>query len=202
MRSRKAGELARENHGPGTSRELIMLTAANAQAIGGPLDARARSRRDDLVMDPAASIVDLAERHSNGLDVVLFWGRRSGRIWVLVTDKCVRGQTARINVTPANALDVFHHPFAYQTEERPDGPDPLRRLWASARLPAVAWLMVRAGAAKGRCRSGCRLAAQHAGGGAAVAAARCATLLIATEPRKTARDGRPLSSADRRRPKR
>jgi hypothetical protein len=56
-------------------------------------------------------IVDLAERHSSGLDVVLLWGRRSGRLWVTVSDRR-SGGTARINVTPANALDVFRHPFA------------------------------------------------------------------------------------------
>jgi hypothetical protein len=57
-------------------------------------------------------IVDLAERHSSDLDVVLLWGRRSGRLWVTVTHRR-SGGTARINATPANALDVFRHPFAY-----------------------------------------------------------------------------------------
>jgi hypothetical protein len=56
-------------------------------------------------------IVDLAERHSSDLDVVLLWGRRSGRLWVTVTQRS--GRTARISATPANALDVFRHPFAY-----------------------------------------------------------------------------------------
>ena len=57
-------------------------------------------------------IVDLAERRSDDLDVVLFWARRSGQLWVRVTHRRT-GRTARIHATTANALDVFHHPFAY-----------------------------------------------------------------------------------------
>ena len=30
-------------------------------------------------------VVDLAERHSQDLDVFLMWGKRSGRLWVRVT---------------------------------------------------------------------------------------------------------------------
>jgi hypothetical protein len=58
------------------------------------------------------SIVDLADRRSNDLDVVLLWSRRSGRLWVTFTHR-LSGRTARIEATPANALDVFEHPFAY-----------------------------------------------------------------------------------------
>ena len=58
-------------------------------------------------------IVDLADRHSDDLDVVLLWARRSGRLWVTVTHRR-SGRTARINPTSANALDVFTHPFAYE----------------------------------------------------------------------------------------
>jgi hypothetical protein len=66
---------------------------------------------DDPVMSYEV-IVDLAERQSSDLDVVLLWGRRSGRLWVNVTHRR-SGQTARISATPENALDVFKHPFAY-----------------------------------------------------------------------------------------
>jgi hypothetical protein len=58
------------------------------------------------------AIVDLAHRQSHDLDVVLLWSRRSGRLWVNVTHRS-SGRTARIHATPANALDVFEHPFAY-----------------------------------------------------------------------------------------
>jgi hypothetical protein len=68
-------------------------------------------------MDATLPIVDLADRHSSDLDVVLLWGKRSGRFWVLVTHRS-SGRTARIDATAGNALDVFHHPFAYAGETR------------------------------------------------------------------------------------
>ena len=57
-------------------------------------------------------IVDLADRQTSDLEVVLLWSRRSGRVWVNVTHRR-SGRTARIAATPANALEVFEHPFAY-----------------------------------------------------------------------------------------
>jgi hypothetical protein len=57
-------------------------------------------------------IVDLADRHSEDLDVVLFWSRASGRVWVKVTHRPSK-RTGLIEATPKNALDVFNHPFAY-----------------------------------------------------------------------------------------
>jgi hypothetical protein len=58
-------------------------------------------------------IVDLANRHSDDLEVVLSWARGSERLWVTVTHRR-SGRTARINAPAANALDVFRHPFAYE----------------------------------------------------------------------------------------
>ncbi len=57
-------------------------------------------------------IVELADRHSKDLHVALFWARRSGRVWVDVTP-LRSGRVARITANPADALDVFNHPFAY-----------------------------------------------------------------------------------------
>ena len=57
--------------------------------------------------------VELADRHSDDLDIVLTWARPSGQLWVTVTHRR-SGRTARINATAANALDVFRHPFAYE----------------------------------------------------------------------------------------
>jgi hypothetical protein len=66
-------------------------------------------------MESVTPVVELADRHSDDLDVALFWARRSGRFWVLVTHRQT-GRTARIKATPADALDVFYHPFAYGRE--------------------------------------------------------------------------------------
>jgi hypothetical protein len=63
-------------------------------------------------MDANPPIVDLADRHTSDLDVVLLWARKSGSLWVNVTHRR-SGRTGRIDATPTNALDVFHHPFAY-----------------------------------------------------------------------------------------
>jgi hypothetical protein len=57
-------------------------------------------------------IVDRADRHTQDLDFVLLWSRDSGRVWVTVTYRRT-GRTARIEAAPADALDVFEHPFAY-----------------------------------------------------------------------------------------
>jgi hypothetical protein len=81
------------------------------QRIGLATDADAPRGSDDLDMHEPA-VVDLADRHSNDLDVVLLWARRSHRLWVEVTHR-KSGRTARIDAAPDNALDVFHHPFAY-----------------------------------------------------------------------------------------
>jgi hypothetical protein len=66
-------------------------------------------------MDTTPLVVDLADRHNDDLDVVLLWGRRTNRLWVDVTHRSL-GRVARIDASAANALDVFHHPFAYVRE--------------------------------------------------------------------------------------
>ena len=65
----------------------------------------------------AMSVVDLADRQTNDLEVVLLRGRRSDRFWVDVTHRR-SGRRARIDATAGNALDVFHHPFAYTRGRR------------------------------------------------------------------------------------
>jgi hypothetical protein len=66
----------------------------------------------DASPEPARSPVELAERHSADIDVLLMWRRTSGRLWVRVTHRA-SGRTARIEASASNALDVFNHPFAY-----------------------------------------------------------------------------------------
>jgi hypothetical protein len=67
---------------------------------------------DSLVIGEGAQVVALANRRSYDVDVALFWARRTGRLWVNVTHHAT-GRIAHIDATPANALDVFHHPFAH-----------------------------------------------------------------------------------------
>ncbi|MFL5953808.1 MAG: hypothetical protein ACJ76I_06845 [Gaiellaceae bacterium] len=85
------------------------------QAISAMADAaRQVSREASTTMQTNSQIVDLADRHSHDLDVVLLWARRSNRLWVNVTDT-TSGRTERIDVTASSALDVFNHPLAYAT---------------------------------------------------------------------------------------
>jgi hypothetical protein len=85
-----------------------------AQRLGARADAAPAATAHDDGMSCEGVIVDLADRHADGVDIVLVWARPTGRLWVTVTH-CHSGRTARIHATPANALDVFRHPFAYAT---------------------------------------------------------------------------------------
>jgi hypothetical protein len=70
---------------------------------------------DDHSTQPGRPTIDLADRHSEDLDIVLMWAQKSGRLWVTVTHRR-SGRSVRINATAANALDVFRHPFAYERD--------------------------------------------------------------------------------------
>jgi len=70
---------------------------------------------DPVDMYEGTQVVALADRRSNDIVVVLLWARRTGRLWVNVTHRAT-GRMARIDATPANALDVFHHPFAHAAD--------------------------------------------------------------------------------------
>jgi hypothetical protein len=69
-------------------------------------------------MHRTSQTVDLADRRSQDVEVVLVWGRRSNRLWVNVTNTS-SGRIERIDVTAATALDVFDHPLAYATAVAP-----------------------------------------------------------------------------------
>jgi hypothetical protein len=88
------------------------VDTGNKRWIGESTDARAPQTRGAENVDSLSPSVELADRHTNDVDVVLMWGQRSGQLWVLVTHRR-SGRTSRINATSTNALDVFHHPFAY-----------------------------------------------------------------------------------------
>jgi hypothetical protein len=58
------------------------------------------------------SVVELAKRCGDGLEVALNWSRRSGRVWVEVL-YVATGVSLEIDADPAQALDYYYHPFAY-----------------------------------------------------------------------------------------
>jgi len=56
-------------------------------------------------------IQELDRRTNHGIDVALLWSSRTNEICVAVDDE--RGDSFRLEVDPAHALDAFHHPYAY-----------------------------------------------------------------------------------------
>jgi hypothetical protein len=57
-------------------------------------------------------ICELASRASNGVEVALLWDRRSNDLRVCVRDTGT-GVEFELAAGHHNALDVFHHPYAY-----------------------------------------------------------------------------------------
>jgi hypothetical protein len=54
---------------------------------------------------------ELDHRNSNGVDVTLSWCPASNRLLVTVLDEA--GEFFELVVEAHEALDVFHHPYAY-----------------------------------------------------------------------------------------
>ena len=55
---------------------------------------------------------ELAVREKDGLAVSLLWSNDTGRVKVAVVDAHLDEQF-EVHVSGADALDAFHHPFAY-----------------------------------------------------------------------------------------
>jgi hypothetical protein len=55
---------------------------------------------------------ELAHRESNGIEVSLFWTAATNRVTVEVVDASLN-ERFEVIVDPAEALDAFHHPYAY-----------------------------------------------------------------------------------------
>ena len=54
---------------------------------------------------------ELDRRESNGIEVTLLWDSSSNRLAVSVIDSL--GSSFALPVEPADALEAFHHPYAY-----------------------------------------------------------------------------------------
>lgn len=54
---------------------------------------------------------ELAHRSSNGIEVALLWHPVDDALAVVVSDD--NADSFELVVEPAEALDVFHHPYAY-----------------------------------------------------------------------------------------
>ena len=59
-------------------------------------------------------MTELAHRRNHDFDVALYWDTKRDELFVVVEDISA-GDRFSIDATRAEALDVFHHPFAYAT---------------------------------------------------------------------------------------
>jgi hypothetical protein len=55
---------------------------------------------------------ELDHRSGDGFDVTLLWSARTGRVFVAVEDTRT-SDSFRIAVDPRDAMEAFHHPYAY-----------------------------------------------------------------------------------------
>jgi len=61
--------------------------------------------------DTSRSRRELAHRASNGIDVRLLWNQADNMVTVAVSDDL--GESFELRVASHEALDAFHHPYAY-----------------------------------------------------------------------------------------
>jgi hypothetical protein len=61
------------------------------------------------------AVRELDRRVNDGFDVRLLWNSRTNRVFVAVEDQR-HGESFELAVDGADALEAFHHPFAYSRE--------------------------------------------------------------------------------------
>jgi hypothetical protein len=66
--------------------------------------------------DIATPFRELARRDADGIDVTLLWDACDDRAFVVVVDR-KHGESFDVEVGAANAMHVFHHPYAYREYE-------------------------------------------------------------------------------------
>ena len=63
-------------------------------------------------MQQSTTFTELAHRTGDSVAVTLLWRRNDNQLTVAVADTRT-GEEFELDAHPENALDVFHHPFAY-----------------------------------------------------------------------------------------
>jgi len=59
---------------------------------------------------------ELAHREADGIEVLLLWSRADDSLTVVCADTRA-GDWFAVAADPTNALDVFHHPYAYAARQ-------------------------------------------------------------------------------------
>ena len=75
------------------------------------------------------TLKELNYRVGEGLEVSLLWSPESGQLAVVVIDES-GGEEFALEVEPGEAMEVFHHPYAYATSRRLEFRRPLASLAA------------------------------------------------------------------------
>ncbi len=78
------------------------------------------------------SVRELDRRINDGFDVRLLWNRQANRVFVAVEDQR-HGDSFEFEVDAAEALEAFHHPFAYAGNDH-DGRSLAREHLTASRL--------------------------------------------------------------------
>jgi hypothetical protein len=70
-----------------------------------------------MIMSTTATAVrELDRRINDGFDVSLLWNSQTNRVFVTVEDQR-RGGSFELDVDGSDALEAFHHPFAYASTD-------------------------------------------------------------------------------------
>ena len=64
-------------------------------------------------MRSAADLRELDARTTGGVDVQLLWDPDTGDTAIRIEDSKLGARPITFSITPAKALDAFHHPYAY-----------------------------------------------------------------------------------------
>ena len=67
--------------------------------------------------EPRAVIRELDHRRSDGIAITLLWNAVTKAVFISVVEER-DGTSFQFGVPPADALDAFHHPFAYAGYEQ------------------------------------------------------------------------------------
>ena len=71
--------------------------------------------------EPKFVIRELDHRRNDGIEVTMLWNPRTNYVYVAVAER--DGGRFQFAVHPAEALEAFHHPYAYAASD--DRPIPL-----------------------------------------------------------------------------
>jgi hypothetical protein len=88
--------------------------------------------RQEMAMSTTTETLvrELDRRFNDGFDVRLLWNSRTNRIFVAIEDQR-DGNSFEFRVDAANALEAFHHPFAYASNHYDVRSQPLERCSAT-----------------------------------------------------------------------